>query len=201
MRSLKDDGQIHPPDPPLLRGGKRRSPSPRALRSLPPLRAAAGTEADTDSNDLQIVSDLFRRTALNLKSALAFARTTAFPVADTAQAILSGSQEWRGYPAQPGPTAGVQIHPPTRLTLFNGSPRGAKGNTPIMLHQFSQGFQSAGEEVEMFHLNRLSEREQHLAAFAAAECVWLGFPLYTDAMPGIVKAFIDDLEPFKGRAE
>ena len=36
-------------------------------------------------------------------------------------------------------------------------------------------------------------------AFEKAECVLLGFPLYTDAMPGIVKAFIDRLEPFIGR--
>jgi hypothetical protein len=35
--------------------------------------------------------------------------------------------------------------------------------------------------------------------FAAAEAVLLGFPLYTDSMPGLVKAFIDSLEPYCGR--
>ena len=38
-------------------------------------------------------------------------------------------------------------------------------------------------------------------AFADAECVWLGFPLYTDGMPGIVKTFIEALEPLKGRED
>jgi hypothetical protein len=38
-----------------------------------------------------------------------------------------------------------------------------------------------------------------VAAFAEAECVILGFPLYTDSMPGIVKHFIEALEPLVGR--
>ncbi len=36
-------------------------------------------------------------------------------------------------------------------------------------------------------------------AFAEAECVILGFPLYTDAMPGMVKHFIEALEPLAAR--
>ncbi len=36
-------------------------------------------------------------------------------------------------------------------------------------------------------------------AFTQAECVLLGFPLYTDAMPGVVKHFIETLEPLVGR--
>jgi hypothetical protein len=36
-------------------------------------------------------------------------------------------------------------------------------------------------------------------AFEASECVLLGFPLYTDAMPGMVKHFIEALEPLAGR--
>ena len=38
-------------------------------------------------------------------------------------------------------------------------------------------------------------------AFAGAECVLLGFPLYTDAMPGMVKHFIEALEPLAGRKD
>ena len=160
-------------------------------------------ESDSDPGDLRIVSDLFRRTALNMKSALAFAHTTAVPAEEVARAILSGYREWKALPAIPGATRPGQIQPPARLTLFNGSPRGAKGNTPILLEQFAAGFRAARavdpEATPLLHLNRLSEREAHLRAFESAECVWLGFPLYTDAMPGIVKAFIDDLEGFKGR--
>jgi hypothetical protein len=42
--------------------------------------------------------------------------------------------------------------------------------------------------------------DNFVQAFASAECAWLGFPLYTDAMPGIVKRFIEALEPLAGRA-
>jgi multimeric flavodoxin WrbA len=86
------------------------------------------------------------------------------------------------------------------LTLFNGSPRGRKGNTPIMLEQFGTGFTSQpGNSYEVFDLNRLKFFEEHIRAFAEAECVWLGFPLYVDSMPGMVKTFIEALEPFKAR--
>ena len=36
-------------------------------------------------------------------------------------------------------------------------------------------------------------------AFARAECVLLGFPLYTDSMPGVLKHFIEALEPLVNR--
>lgn len=82
------------------------------------------------------------------------------------------------------------------MTLFNGSPRGKRGNTPIFLSEFAKGF---GGETETHHLIYAKQIEEHVQAFAKAECVWLGFPLYTDAMPGIVKHFIDALEPLVGR--
>jgi len=51
----------------------------------------------------------------------------------------------------------------------------------------------------MHHLIRVKSTDEFVQAFAEAECAWLGFPLYTDAMPGIVKHFIDALEPLAGR--
>jgi hypothetical protein len=90
----------------------------------------------------------------------------------------------------------VTIAPPARLTLFNGSPRGRRGNTPIFLREFAQGF---GGESETHHLIQVKQREQHVQAFAEAECAWIGFPLYTDAMPGSVKHFFEALEPLVGR--
>jgi hypothetical protein len=46
----------------------------------------------------------------------------------------------------------------------------------------------------------LNETDRIVDAFAQAECALLGFPLYTDAMPGVVKHFIEALEPLLGRA-
>jgi hypothetical protein len=91
---------------------------------------------------------------------------------------------------------GTQITPPQKITVFNGSPRGKKGNTPILLGEFMKGF---GGEYEIHHLIRVKEIEDQVQAFEEAECIWFGFPLYTDAMPGVVKNFIEALEPLRGR--
>ena len=154
-------------------------------------------EASTDPRDLQIVTDIACRTALNFKTRLEFSLTTQTPVAELARRITSSTRNLIPLPGRLSATTGISIHPPTRLTLFNGSPRGRRGNTPIFLEQITKGF---GGPAEIHHLVRLKETEQMLQAFAGAECVLLGFPLYTDAMPGVVKHFIEALEPFVGRA-
>lgn len=87
-----------------------------------------------------------------------------------------------------------------RLTIFNGSPRGKKGNTRVLLDHFIEGFETvAGNSYDLFYLNRLKQRDSFVEAFANAETVLLAHPLYTDAMPGLVKGFIEALEPLCGR--
>jgi hypothetical protein len=64
------------------------------------------------------------------------------------------------------------------------------------------GFEAnEGNSHELHYLNRVKNVERHAQAFAEAEYVLLAFPLYTDAMPGLVKAFIEALAPFCGREE
>ena len=159
-------------------------------------------EASTDAADLEIITQMFRRTAINMKSHLAFSRLTDQPAEELARAILSAESQFPRQVTRVLPTQGVKIDPPTRLTIFNGSPRGRKGNTPILLDQFAHGFTDAlnDRRVETFHLNRMRESDRFIEAFDGAECVILGFPLYTDAMPGIVKTFIEQLEPFCERS-
>jgi multimeric flavodoxin WrbA len=153
-------------------------------------------EAATDSGDLQIVTDIFCRTALNFKTRLEFSLTTETPVADLATHITALNPSTLPLPKRLLPTTGVKINPPEKLTLFNGSPRGRKGNTPIMLDQVTKGFNGP---TETHHLVRMKETDQMVQAFAQSECVLLGFPLYTDSMPGIVKHFIEALEPLVNR--
>ena len=158
-------------------------------------------EADTDAEDLRIVSDIFSRTALNMKSRLEFALTTEKPVDDIARAIVTQRADGVPFDRNLSPLPGTRISPPAQLTIFNGSPRGAKGNTPIMLEQVAKGFTAAGGQItETYHLVRQNDLDHYRDAFAAAEAVLVGFPLYTDAMPGIVKTFIEALEPLRGRA-
>jgi len=153
-------------------------------------------ERDTDAKDLRILTDIFSRTALNFKSKLDFLETTELAVEDLVIMILNSRKGGHLFQRKLGPVPGAQIAPPNKITVFNGSPRGKKGNTPIMLGEFMKGF---GGDCEIHHLVRVKDCDQQVHAFQEAECVWIGFPLYTDAMPGIVKNFIEALEPLRGR--
>ena len=87
-----------------------------------------------------------------------------------------------------------------KLTVLIGSPRGKQSNTNDLLGYFLEGFETTpGNSYEIFYLNRLKEIERFVRAFAEAEHVLLAHPLYTDAMPGMVKAYIEALEPLCGK--
>jgi multimeric flavodoxin WrbA len=153
-------------------------------------------EAATDERDLQIVTDIHCRTALNLKTRLEFSLTTETPAVELVRRVSSRPGLPLPLPAPLAATKGLAVTPPSKLTLFNGSPRGKRGNTPIFLRQIAAGF---GGPSEMFDIVRLKETERMVQAFSEAECVLFGFPLYSDSMPGIVKHFIEALEPLVGR--
>jgi multimeric flavodoxin WrbA len=157
-------------------------------------------EADTDSQDLEIVTDILGRTAINMKSRLEFSLTTDSFTDEIVNRIVESPKTYKQAKKRLIPLPGERITPPSHLTIFNGSPRGRKGNTPIMLKQFGEGFASEpGHSYEIHNLNRLKELDRFAQTFSEAECVWLGFPLYTDAMPGMVKTFIEALAPLRGR--
>jgi len=88
-----------------------------------------------------------------------------------------------------------------KLTVYNGSPRGKSSNTRILLEHFLEGFLTAeGNTYELAYLVRVKESADFIKLFQEAEQVLLVFPLYTDAMPAIVKAFIESIEPLCGRS-
>lgn len=88
-----------------------------------------------------------------------------------------------------------------QLTVFNGSPRGLKSNTRILLAHFQRGFEETpGNSLLIYDLVHVKDQEVFRQAYAQAEVVLLAFPLYVDAMPGIVKTFIDEsLQPLAAR--
>ena len=87
-----------------------------------------------------------------------------------------------------------------RLAVYNGSPKGEKGNSNFLLRHFLDGvMETQGHSYELAHLAKVKEQERFVESFAGAAAVILAFPLYTDMMPGIVKAFIEALEPVCGR--
>jgi len=81
-----------------------------------------------------------------------------------------------------------------QLLVLNGSPRGPKSNTRFLADQFRHGFSTTpSNQAETLDLARPSDRDKALAGFWQSQAVLLGFPLYADAMPGIVKEFLEEV--------
>jgi hypothetical protein len=82
------------------------------------------------------------------------------------------------------------------LVLLNGSPRGERSNSMKMLSRLAEGWTHAGGSApEVLHLARRAHFQRAVEAFACADTVLFGMPLYTDAMPALVKAYIEALAP------
>ncbi len=85
-------------------------------------------------------------------------------------------------------------------TMLDGSPRGRHSNTSMILECLGKGLERAGQSVQIRHLALSSDRQGAAQGFASAQRFILGFPLYADSMPGLVMEFIEQLEPYVGRA-
>jgi len=82
------------------------------------------------------------------------------------------------------------------LVLLNGSPRGERSNSMKMLAWVAEGWQrGGGAPPEVLYLARRAQFQRAIEAFASAHTVLLGMPLYTDAMPALVKSYIEALAP------
>ena len=89
-----------------------------------------------------------------------------------------------------------------RLQIFNGSPRGRGSNSTVLTRAFAKGFFGTEsfpeEQFREFFLASSEDFEKAFRAFPEESTVLLAFPIYTDAMPGLVKKFIESLKPYKG---
>ncbi len=86
-----------------------------------------------------------------------------------------------------------------RLTVINGSPRGKSSNTRILLDHFLDGFLKNPENTcEVFYLNKMRKEPELQKNFLNASAIIVAFPLYVDAMPGIVKEYFELLDRYKG---
>ena len=155
--------------------------------------------ADTEEN-ISVVSQIFARTALNIKSRLAFAVTTEESVQKTVARIENLENERYDFNRVFPELECARVGTLRKLTVLNGSPRGKRGNTPTLLKHLMGGFTSiGGNTAEIYHLQQIKKKAEFASYFQNAECMLIGFPLYTDGMPGIVKEFIEALQPFTRR--
>lgn len=86
-----------------------------------------------------------------------------------------------------------------KLSIINGSPRGKSSNTRIILEKIQEGFSSVDStfELEEAYIKSEKDKSKLTRMFETADILIIGFPLYTDAMPGIVKQLFEALDPKK----
>ncbi|MBU0634274.1 MAG: NAD(P)H-dependent oxidoreductase [Candidatus Omnitrophica bacterium] len=87
-----------------------------------------------------------------------------------------------------------------KLVVINGSPRRERGNTEIILKYFLNGFlRNKNNTSKSIHLTRIKDISYTdiKKSMAEADRVIVGFPLYIDAMPAVVKEFFESLEDSK----
>ena len=102
-----------------------------------------------------------------------------------------------------------------KITLFNGSPKGARGNTHVMAEAFLEGAAAGGAEVDYVPLSRLEikhrqgclkcwfrdpptctlkdDMEPLIGKFMTSDLVVIATPLYVDNVSGMTKVFMDRL--------
>src|SRR5512140_89836 len=81
-----------------------------------------------------------------------------------------------------------------RLFALDGSPRGKRSNTTLLLEHFLEGVRATGDhQLELAHLASRSGRERALSQLPLVDAFLLGFPLYVDSMPALVKEFVETL--------
>ncbi len=87
-----------------------------------------------------------------------------------------------------------------KLTVINGSPRGQQSNSKVLSDKFSTGFlKEKDKSEEIFLIEHQGKYKELSKVIENGELFYIVFPLYVDSMPGMVKEFIDALEPLKGK--
>lgn len=85
-----------------------------------------------------------------------------------------------------------------KLTILNGSPREKNSNSSLIIQWLTEGLlNNSLLEKEVFYLNNIQKHKDYLECFLHSDCVIMVFPLYTDCMPGLVMAFIEELGQIK----
>jgi NAD(P)H-dependent FMN reductase len=80
------------------------------------------------------------------------------------------------------------------LLLVNGSPRGRRSNTRLLLGAVAEGFAKAqGGAVKTHLLSVRAAWPKIISEISNSTLVLIGMPLYAHAMPGIVKELIEQL--------
>ena len=105
-----------------------------------------------------------------------------------------------------------------KVIVINGSPKGDKGNTALILTPFIEGMEEAGAEVQVFCPVEMNikpcmgeyncwfktpgkcfqddDMQEFLPKLMGTEILILATPLYVDGMSGLLKNMLDRMIPF-----
>ncbi len=81
-----------------------------------------------------------------------------------------------------------------KISIYNGSPKGLNSNSQSIINLI---LKNITKETKVYQLKDYKCHKEILDSSLDSECLLLIFPLYTDAMPGLVMAFIELLENYK----
>lgn len=82
---------------------------------------------------------------------------------------------------------------PSKFNLIIGSPRGKGSNSTCIANYFLTAYQSILSDQPQVHYLKSLDTEEQRRIFTDSDKLILVFPLYTDAMPGIVKEYFENL--------
>ena len=85
-----------------------------------------------------------------------------------------------------------------KLALVNASPRGKKSNSLKLIKWFARDLPQ-DIETTLIHAYKVAEQKQMISDIADCDAYLVVFPLYTDAMPGLAKAFFERMMDQKSR--
>jgi len=88
-----------------------------------------------------------------------------------------------------------------KLAILNGSPRGKNSNTRLLTDQFLAGIEKSCSTIEhaTFYLVNRHQTQDAIDYCLRSDVILIAFPLYTDAMPGIIKLFFEKLPSLSGK--
>jgi multimeric flavodoxin WrbA len=83
-----------------------------------------------------------------------------------------------------------------KLAIINGSPRGKKSNSYRITGWMTAAMSPEHKTINVFASDK-DTREGSLESFSDCDVFLMIFPLYTDAMPGITKEYMERMEEEK----
>jgi len=86
------------------------------------------------------------------------------------------------------------------LVIINGSPRGKKANSKVIIDWVISGLNQE-IDIKEYYAVQIKKHFEIVSQINDNDSLLFVFPLYTDSVPGILKLFIEELESIKSKVK